>query len=82
MVVMHEVPGLSAEVLRFANYVIYAGFTVFLPHLIGVLGPKTNSANRMSELAKLCISRESHVLTENPSSPIVDWLRALARHAH
>ena len=82
VIVMPEVPGLSAEVLRFANYVVDAGFTVFLPHLFGVLGPKTNPVNRMSELAKLCISREFHVLAENRSSPIVDWLRALARHAH
>ena len=82
MIVMPEVPGVSAEVIRFANYVVDAGFTVFLPHLFGVLGPKTNPVNRMSELAKLCISREFHVLAENRSSPIVDWLRALARHAH
>jgi dienelactone hydrolase len=82
VIVMPEVPGVSAEVIRFANYVVDAGFTVFLPHLFGVLGPKTNPVNRMSELAKLCISREFHVLAENRSSPIVDWLRALARHAH
>jgi dienelactone hydrolase len=82
VIVMPEVPGVSSEVIRFANYVIDAGFTVFLPHLFGVLGPKTNPANRMAELGKLCISREFHVLAENKSSPIVDWLRALARYAH
>jgi len=81
VVVIHEVPGISAEVLRFARKVADAGFTVFLPHLFGVLGKKTNEANRMRELAKLCVSREFHVLAENRSSPIADWLRALARHA-
>jgi hypothetical protein len=79
---MHEVPGISAEVTRFARKVVDAGFTVFMPHLFGVLGAKTNQVNRVRELAKLCISREFHVLAENRSSPIVDWLRALARHAH
>ena len=82
VVVMHEVPGVSTEVLRFARKVVDAGFTVFLPHLFGVLGKPTNEVTRVRELAKLCISREWHVLAENRSSPIADWLRALARHAH
>jgi dienelactone hydrolase len=33
-------------------------------------------------ILKACISREFRVLAANQSSPIVDWLRALARHAH
>ncbi len=82
VLVMHEVPGISAEVLRFARKVVDAGFTVFMPHLFGVLGSKTNEFARVRELGKLCISREWHVLAENHSSPIADWLRALARHVH
>lgn len=82
VVVMHEVPGISAEVARFARKVADAGFTVFMPHLFGVLGTKTREPRRLWELARLCVSREWHVLAENRSSPIADWLRALARHAH
>ena len=82
VVLMHEVPGVSTEVLRFARKVANAGFTVFLPHLFGVLGKPTNELTRVRELAKLCISREWHVLAENRSSPVADWLRALARHVH
>ena len=81
VIVMHEVPGISAEVLRFARKVVEAGFTVFVPHLFGVVGRKTTERHRFRELAKLCISREFHVLAENRSSPIVAWLRALAGHA-
>lgn len=81
VIVMHEVPGISAEVARFSRKVADSGFTVFMPHLFGVLGAKTNPVNRVGELAKICINREFHVLAENQSSPIVDWLRALARHA-
>jgi len=81
VVIMHEVPGVSTEVLRFTRKVVNAGFTVFLPHLFGVLGKPTNELTRVRELAKLCISREWHVLAENRSSPIADWLRALARRA-
>lgn len=82
VVVMHEVPGNSAEVARFAREVAEAGFTVFMPHLFGVLGKPTNELARLRELAKLCISREWHVMAENRSSPIADWLRSLARHVH
>lgn len=82
VLVMHEVPGISAEVARFARKVVDAGFTVFMPHLFGVLGAETRETRRLWELAKLCISREWHVLAENGSSPVADWLRALARHVH
>jgi hypothetical protein len=82
VIVMHEVPGISIEVIRFARKVVDAGFTVFMPHLFGIFGIETNQANRMRELAKLCVSREWHVLAENRSSPIADWLRALAAHVH
>lgn len=79
--VMHEVPGVSAEVVRFARKVADRRFTVFLPRLFGAVGARTNEFSRVTQLARLCISREFHVLAENRSSPIVDWLRALARHA-
>ncbi|MBA2771345.1 MAG: dienelactone hydrolase family protein [Pseudomonadota bacterium] len=82
VIIMHEVPGISAEVARFARKVADAGFTVFMPHLFGVVGKPTNELTRLWELARLCISREWHVLAENRSSPVADWLRALARHAH
>jgi hypothetical protein len=82
VIVMHEVPGISAEVARFARKVADAGFTVFVPHLFGIVGKRTNEVIRLRELARLCISREWHVLAENRSSPIADWLRALARHVH
>ena len=82
VVVMHEVPGISAEVVRFADKVAAAGFTVFMPHLFGTLGRKTNPAERMFQLARVCISREFAALAENRSSPITNWLRALAGHVH
>lgn len=79
VLVMHEVPGISIEVARFARNVVDRAFTVFMPHLFGVVGEKTNEARRLTELARLCVNREFHVLAENRSSPVVDWLRALAR---
>jgi Dienelactone hydrolase family len=82
VLIMHEVPGISAEVARFARRVVDAGFTVFMPRLFGPVGVKTTPLNRVTELIRICISREFHVLAENRSSPITEWLRALARHIH
>jgi dienelactone hydrolase len=81
VVVMHEVPGITPEVARFARYVADAGMTVFLPHLFGVPGKPVSTFYVAAQIARACISREFHVLAENGSSPIVDWLRALARRA-
>lgn len=82
VVVMHEVPGITAEVARFAREVADAGMTVFMPRLFGRVGAKTNEAERMWQLARVCISREFSCLAENRASPITDWLRALAKHAY
>jgi len=82
VLVMHEVPGISTEVARFARRVVDAGFTVFMPHLFGPVGVKTTPFNRVPELMRVCVSREFHVFAENRSSPIADWLRALAKHVH
>lgn len=81
VIVMHEVPGVSVEVIRFARKIADADFTVFMPHLFGQVGKKTTELDRVAMLVKLCISHEFHVLAENRSSPVVDWLRALGRHA-
>jgi len=82
VLIMHEVPGISVEVARFARRVVDAGFTVFMPRMFGPVGVKTSPLNRVPELLKLCVNREFHVLAENRSSPIADWLRALARQIH
>ena len=82
VLVMHEVPGVTTEVLHFVRRVADAGFTVFMPHLFGPVGVKTTPFNRLPQLVRVCISREFHVLAEDRSSPIADWLRALGRRIH
>ena len=82
VIVMHEIPGIIPEVARFARYLADAGMTAFVPNLFGVPGRAADPFYAARELARACISREFHVLAENRSSPIVDWLRALARHVH
>jgi dienelactone hydrolase len=83
VIVMHEIPGLHPGVIRFADRVAEAGMTVFLPSLFGQPGKSLTGRYALSEmLLNICIRREFSVWANHRSSPIVDWLRALARKAH
>jgi len=82
VIVMAEVPGITPLVAAFATRVADAGFTVFMPHLFGTPNRVESHGYAANTIARVCISREFKVLAANQSSPVVDWLRALARHAH
>jgi dienelactone hydrolase len=83
VIVIHEMPGLHPLVVRFADRIAEAGMTVYLPSLFGSPGKPVSRGYMIGEIVKaLCIRREFTVWAANASSPIVDWLRALARRAH
>lgn len=82
VVVMTEMPGISPHVARFARWVRDAGFTVHMPHLFGKDGEPPSTLYAIKELAKGCVSRQFRALAANESSPITQWLRALAAQAH
>jgi len=82
VIVMHEIPGIHPTVIRFANWVVDAGFTVFMPDLIGTAGKPVTIPYGLTSMFTACIRREFSVLAAHASSPITDWLRALCRKAH
>jgi dienelactone hydrolase len=83
VIIIHEMPGLHPGVVAFADRVAAAGMTVYLPNLFGEAGrPATHPAGLLTMLGGICIRREFNVWATDKSSPIVDWLRALARKAH
>lgn len=83
VIVIHEMPGLHPLVIRFADRVAAAGMTVFCPSLFGEPGRPVTSGYALGTMLKaICIRREFHVWASDRASPIVDWLRALARRAH
>jgi dienelactone hydrolase len=82
VIVMSEMPGIYQLVADFARKVRDAGFTVWMPHMFGSVGKPPTGLYSVASIARACISREFHAFSANKSSPIVDWLRALARHAH
>ncbi len=82
VIVMSEIPGITPQVAAFATKVADAGFSVWLPQLFGTPMRPISAGYLASSLARICISKEFSVLASDQSSPIVDWLRALAREAH
>ena len=76
-------PGLHPLVVRFADRVAAAGMTVYVPSLFGQPGRAVSNGYASWEILKgVCIRREFTAWATDRSSPIVDWLRALAREAH
>lgn len=83
VIVIHEMPGLHPLVLRFAERIAAAGMTAWCPSLFGEPGkPATRAYLAAEGLKAICVRREFNVFAAGRSSPIVDWLRALARKAH
>jgi dienelactone hydrolase len=83
VIVIHEIPGLHPLVIGFADRVAAAGMTVFCPSLFGDAGrPVSRGYALRSMITAICIRREFDVWATDRSSPIVDWLRALAAMAH
>ncbi|MFN3574823.1 MAG: dienelactone hydrolase family protein [Phenylobacterium sp.] len=83
VIVIHELPGLHPLVVDFADRIVAAGMSAWCPSLFGEPGRPVDRGYMLGEALKaICIRREFHVWAKDASSPIVDWLRALARQAH
>lgn len=82
VIVIAEIPGITPRVLAFARRVAGAGMSVALPHLFGDDGRAPQQSYVLRSLARACVAREFTVLATGKSSPVVEWLRALARAEH
>lgn len=75
ILLMHEIPGLTPEVLRLAKVLASRGFRVALPSLFGNDGQEGNRLLDGEVLVRMCVSAEFAVFASNGSSRVVDWLR-------
>lgn len=82
VVVVHEIPGITPGVLRFAEEVVAAGFTVVMPLLVGEVGRDVSQGYLASSMSKICVSREFTTMAMKKTSPVIAYLRALARQLH
>jgi len=86
VIVMTEMPGISPEVARFARWVRDAGFTVYMPSLFGRDGAVPDAAEAVAVFRRACVSAEFRAFAKaaagQATSPVTQWLRALAALAH
>lgn len=82
VIVIHEIPGITPNVVAFANQVVGRGFTVVMPDLIGTPGREISNGYGLASVVRLCVAKEFSIWAANRTSPIVAWLRALARATH
>lgn len=89
VLVMAEIPGITPKVMEFAGRVAEIGCTAVLPHLFGTPGkhssvddPLRSIPYMLSSIAPACVSREFSVWAAGRTSPVVEWLRALAAAEH
>ena len=82
VIVMTEMPGISPHVARFSRWVRDAGFTVYMPSLFGRDGAVPTVEEGTAVMKRACVSAEFRAFAGAGSSPVILWLRALARLAH
>ena len=82
VIVIHEIPGITPKVVRFANDLVASGFTVAMPSLVGTPGRSVSGLYGTASLLKVCVAREFTHWALQRTSPIITWLRALAADLH
>lgn len=79
---IHELPGLTPECIRFGEEIVARGHTVVMPVLFGTPGEPMSARAVLSSLTRVCVSREFHAFALGRTSPVAGWLRSLARDLH
>jgi dienelactone hydrolase len=82
VVVIHEIPGMTPDVITFADEVVDAGFTVVMPHLFGEREVPPTVPNALRTAAALCVNKEFTKLALDQTTPVARWLRSLAAELH
>jgi dienelactone hydrolase len=82
VIVIHEIPGITPQVIKFADEVVDAGYTVVLPDLFGTAEVPMTAGSVAKVFPGLCVSREFTKLARNETTPVAVWLRSLARELH
>jgi len=87
VIVIAEMPGITPKVVAFADRVVDIGCTAVLPHLFGDPGRDPYEAGALGAISYVaksilpaCVARDFTVLATGRTSPVIEWLKGLARH--
>ena len=82
VIVISEMPGITPRVAEFGRRVAAIGCTAVLPSLFGTPGRRPTFGYSLRTLTGGCVSREFMAFMRRRTSPVTDWLRALAAFEH
>ncbi len=82
VIVISEIPGITPDVAAFARRVTGIGCTAVMPNVFGDPGKPESGLYTAAVVTAVCVSREFATLALRRTSPVTEWLRALARHEH
>jgi dienelactone hydrolase len=82
VIVMHESPGLTPEVVTFGRELVDEGFMVVMPHFFGSAHREPRRLEAARVIPGLCVGREFTMVATGRTTPVAGWLRGLARHVH
>lgn len=82
VLVVAEIPGITPEVIRFAEECLAVGLSVAMPSMFGEPGKAPSTAYALNSIVRACISREFTAMATRDEAPATEWLRALARRMH
>jgi dienelactone hydrolase len=88
VLLLHEMPSFSWRTVKLANHIRDHGYRIVMPILVGGIregpigglrGGLTLAAEFTVNAVKICVSREFVALLQHRTSPVTDYLLALAR---
>ncbi|MDW3218915.1 MAG: dienelactone hydrolase family protein [Acidimicrobiales bacterium] len=82
VLVVAEIPGITPEVIRFAEECLAAGLSVAMPSMFGEPGKAPTTAYALKSIVKSCVSSEFRAMATRDEAPATEWLRGLARTMH
>jgi dienelactone hydrolase len=82
IVLIHEMPGITPEVAEFAQFLVDNKFTVWMPYLFAREPGPGGRLDGWGPALRLCVSGQLMFLSTRRTSPLTDWLRALAHTLH
>ncbi|WP_405059757.1 dienelactone hydrolase family protein [Kribbella sp. NBC_01505] len=78
IVMIPEVPGLTPDVLGYAEHLVGEGFTVVIASPFGTPGRPESVLYALGVISRLCVSKEFRAFAANAERPITQYLRAVA----
>jgi dienelactone hydrolase len=89
VLVLAEIPGITPQLLGFAERIVAVGCTAIVPELFGTTGwdPRTGPkyyayARTLAVALRACLNPAFNAFALAKTAPVVAWLRSLAAHEH